>query len=1060
MNNRFLLRPAMILLGVFLASLLPGRTLLAQDSIRVKANPEVDRANRVTSLEDVAAQELVNFTFEGSVHSPDGSAAKGAIVVSSAGGKAVTDADGSFRLEVRVAPEAREVQITAVGGAGGKLLASQQVSIATAMGPVSVPGLQLAQSNGCTSSWLPTFGPKPGANDIVYALTTFDDGNGVALYVGGQFTIVGGTVANRIAKWDGSKWSILGGGTNGTVRALTVFDDGSGPALYAGGSFTLAGGVLARRVAKWDGSNWTGLALGMNNAVRALTVFDDGTGAALYAGGNFTIADASVATSKVAKWDGSSWTPLGSGMDFTVLALTSFDDGNGARLVAGGDFTTAGGSGANHIAQWDGTNWLTLGSGMSQTVRALKVFDDGSGERLVAGGDFGTAGGVPASRIAQWDGSSWASLTADLTSESVFVLATYNDGNGERLIAGGSLFGAFGVGARNIAEWDGSSWATLGIGTGGSVYAVAAFDDGGGVDLCAGGSFPGAGGVPSDGLAQWDGSLWAPLAPGFNQGVRDLLVFDDGNGDQLYAGGVFRTAGGVAANRIAKWDGTSWAPLGAGMNQEVYSLIKFDDGNGGKLIAAGRFDTAGGVEAKRIAQWDGTSWAPLGSGIGSVPLVSVLSLAVFDDGNGAALYAGGGFSTAGGLAANGIAKWDGSNWAALGSGVSSGLVWSMSSFDDGNGERLFVGGSFPSMNGMLVNNIATWDGSNWAQLGSGMDSSVTELTVFDDGNGERLFAGGSFTLANGVAANRVARWDGLSWSPLGSGVDSTVIVLKGFDDGHGARLFAGGYFLTAGGMAANRIAMWDGANWSAVGSGMSGVNTYVGAMEIFDDGTGPALFVGCSINTTIDPDISAIDSGDSYLAKWGCPHFEYEDLCNGDGGNQMGCTNCPCSNNSAPGTIGGCLNSAQTSSRLLASGDPSVSLLPGDTNDLRFELTGAPPSAFCILKSGDAVGPANAVNPCFGLNSGVQAMQYDGLRCAILNTRRHGGRSADVNGTVGSTNFPWGGEGGPPAGLAVAGAGFVAGQTRYFQVINREDPLAQCMRGFNSSQAITVTFAP
>lgn len=1053
MNKRVFLRPTLVTICVFLASLVPGGSLFAQDLIPGEAESAPNRPDTPTG-------ELVNFTFEGSVHSPDGRAAARAVVVSSAGGKAVTDEDGSFRLEVRVAPEAREVQITAVGGAGGKLLASQQVSIAAGVQTVSVPGLQLAQSSGCTSSWLPTFGPKPGANDIIYALTTFDDGDGVALYVGGLFTTVGGTEANRIAKWDGSNWSTLGSGANGPVRALTIFDDGSGPALYAGGSFTLAGGVLARRVAKWDGSNWTGLALGMNNSVRALTVHDDGTGAALYAAGNFTIADATVATSKVAKWDGTSWTPLGSGMNLTVLALTSFDDGNGARLVAGGDFTTAGGLGANHIAQWDGASWATLDSGVSKTVRALTVFDDGNGKRLIAGGDFGTASGVPASRIAQWDGSSWTSLTADLSSESVLALTAYNDGNGERLIAGGSLFGAFGVGARNIAEWDGSNWAALGIGTGGSVYAVAAYDDGGGVDLCAGGSFSGAGGVPSDGLAQWDGSLWAPIAPGFNQGVRALIVFDDGTGDQLYAGGVFGTAGGVAASRIAKWDGSSWTPLGDGLDQDVYAMTLFDDGTGEKLIVAGRFANAGGVEAKRIAQWDGTSWAPLGIGLGSVPLVSVLTLAVFDDGNGAALYAGGGFSTAGGAPANGIAKWDGSNWAPLGSGVSSGLVWSMCSFDDGNGERLFVGGSFPGMNGMAANYIATWDGSSWASLGSGMNSSVTALTVFDDGNGERLFAGGNFTLANGVAANRIARWDGSNWSPLGSGIDSTVVVLTGFDDGNGARLFAGGFFLAAGGVATNRIAMWDGANWSAVGSGMSGVSTYVGAMEIFDDGNGAALFVGGSITTTIDPDIQAIDSGDSYLAKWGCSRFDYQDLCNGDGGNQMGCTNCPCANNAAPGTIGGCLNSAQTSSRLLASGDPSVSLPSGDTNDLRFELTGAPPSAFCILKSGDAVGPANAVNPCFGMSSGIQAMQYDGLRCAILNTRRHGGRSADASGAVGVTSFPWGGEGGPPAGLAVAGAGFVAGQTRFFQVINREDPLAQCMRGFNSSQAIEVTFSP
>ncbi len=182
--------------------------------------------------------------------------------------------------------------------------------------------------------------------------------------------------------------------------------------------------------------------------------------------------------------------------------------------------------------------------------------------------------------------------------------------------------------------------------------------------------------------------------------------------------------------------------------------------------------------------------------------------------------------------------------------------------------------------------------------------------------------------------------------------------------------------------------------------------------------------------------------------------------CNGDGGDQMGCTNCPCGNNATPGSVGGCLNSAGTGARLRASGDTSVSLPSGITTDLRFGITGAPGNAFCILNSGDAVAPGNAANPCFGMDSGAQSATFDGLRCAIQNTRRHGGRAADANGDVGVTNNPWGGEAGPPVGLAVAGGGFLAGQTRFFQVINRDDPLSSCMRGLNTSQAIEVTFTP
>ena len=51
----------------------------------------------------------------------------------------------------------------------------------------------------------------------------------------------------------------------------------------------------------------------------------------------------------------------------------------------------------------------------------------------------------------------------------------------------------------------------------------------------------------------------------------------------------------------------------------------------------------------------------------------VLALTVFDDGSGPALYAGGRFTTAGGLPANNIARWSGSSWSALGAGVNLGV---------------------------------------------------------------------------------------------------------------------------------------------------------------------------------------------------------------------------------------------------------------------------------------------------------------------------------------------------------------------------------------------------
>lgn len=77
-----------------------------------------------------------------------------------------------------------------------------------------------------------------GFSGRVYALATFNDGTGSKLYAGGSFTKSGSTDLLRLACWDGSSWSPVGGGTNGTVYALAAHNDGFGNALFVGGQFT------------------------------------------------------------------------------------------------------------------------------------------------------------------------------------------------------------------------------------------------------------------------------------------------------------------------------------------------------------------------------------------------------------------------------------------------------------------------------------------------------------------------------------------------------------------------------------------------------------------------------------------------------------------------------------------------------------------------------------------------------------------------------------------------------------------------------------------------------
>ncbi len=179
-------------------------------------------------------------------------------------------------------------------------------------------------------------------------------------------------------------------------------------------------------------------------------------------------------------------------------------------------------------------------------------------------------------------------------------------------------------------------------------------------------------------------------------------------------------------------------------------------------------------------------------------------------------------------------------------------------------------------------------------------------------------------------------------------------------------------------------------------------------------------------------------------------------FCFGDGGDQMGCQDCPCNNNAPTGKIGGCLNTQNRSAFLYKSGVPSAG-----ADSLRFQMTGGIANNFVLLTSGDAQAPANPANPCFAQNpgSGIRVIHFDGLRCVVQNFQRHGIRMTDAEGTAGITNEGWGSPDGPPAGL-IAQGGFGAGQTRHFQTIYRDNSAAGCSTGLNTSQGVSVTFTP
>ena len=672
-----------------------------------------------------------------------------------------------------------------------------------------VPAANLARWNG--HGWTAVGG---GVNGAVRALAVYDDGGGggPALYAGGDFMTAGGAlVVHGVARWNGAAWSALGGGGGasgvaGSVYALAVYDDGlgGGPALYAGGAFSAAGGAAAANVARWRGVAWSAVGAGAGGAdgtVYALASFSG----RLIAGGAFGHAGGQAAAS-LAQWNGSAWSAVAYGTDSKVYALQVW---NGA-LYMGGDFTNAGlaQQPVYAIARWDGgSGWSGLAGGLSdevlagvaapQEVQALAVYDDGTGAKLYATGQFLRGGAANLYQgAARWDGAAWTAVGSGFDAQGYggAALAVYDDGSGAgaMLYAGGGFTTAGGLGAHQVARWNGKTWSALGSGGTGAdagVAALAVFDDGAGAGpaLYAGGDFTTVAGLAASHAVRWDAALWSQLGAGTDARVSSLAALA-GPAAALYAGGDFAHAGGLPAGYLAAWpaagaggsgggggggggaSGPAWSPLGAGAGAPVRVVASLDAFGTGvaALYAGGDFASPGA----HVASWNGSAWSALGGGVDG----TVRALASYrPSGQAAALYVGGDFQNAGGSPAAGVARWDGTSWSAAGGGV-AGLagVYALAVFDDagGGGPALYAGGASSGGGGSSGGGaLFRWSGGAWTAVGGSFDGLVAVLAVFDDGSGggPALYAGGAFTSAGGAAAPGLARWSGTSWSPVVTG---------------------------------------------------------------------------------------------------------------------------------------------------------------------------------------------------------------------------------------------------------------------------------------------------
>ena len=525
-------------------------------------------------------------------------------------------------------------------------------------------------------------------------------------------------------------------GVDGGVYTFLQHDSGSGPRMYVGGDFDSVGPVKANHIAVWDGVAFSSLGDGLPGAVYAMAWFDDGNGPALYAGGNDFLA----------VWDGATWTDFGA--QGNVRAMHVYDEGNGPALFVGGVLLNAiGGVTARGLARFDGTAWSQVGAGVSGRVRALEVYDRGQGgtplrrRRLLRGRRRDDEQHHVLGR-SELQRARHGSLDFRLLrSRRSPLLKVYDDG----LVGGPSLYvgGFYFRGAnRNWMRWSAAGWDPLPTSPG-AVSGLTVADLGAGEQLFVSG-------LDSTVAFSWDGAIQTDIDLGGELDLRTVGAFDDGASSSVWFGsgygGINATAHGQRPNRLVVWNGVQAETvidgkgLGTGRFDGQPSVLHTHDfGSGPELVAGGKFASAGGEAAQLVAAFDGDDWRPLGDNLDGW---NVLDLASFDDGSGLHLYAcGNDLTTTTGSRA--CARFNGTSWEDFGGGIDNfSEACELVVFDEGSGERLFIGGDFTSIGSTGIDYFARWNGSTWTSVGGGLSSGsifggVGAAVIFDDGSGRR-----------------------------------------------------------------------------------------------------------------------------------------------------------------------------------------------------------------------------------------------------------------------------------------------------------------------------------
>lgn len=285
----------------------------------------------------------------------------------------------------------------------------------------------------------------------------------------------------------------------------------------------------------------------------------------------------------------------------------------------------------------------------------------------------------------------------------------------------------------------------------------------------------------------------------------------DGTGyfatDQVFWAMALGTKGEVyvCGNIVAKYDGTTLTnisdPSVGSSNPRFWGCAVDTNGD---LYVVGQFTQIGGVAANNIAKWNGTAWSALGAGLSA----QGTSICIADNGQ---IYVVGNFLTAGGISSPLCARWDRFQWRSVGTppGLPSDITAGVGITKGIDGKTIYVSGQPPVTTHVYSLNTDT---NLFTALGDIFNWTPNVLITDKDGT---LYAGGFFYQygTSPIYLRKLAFWNGETWTQIGDGLsqlnDTTEAVFALAFDLNGD-LLIGGRFTNAGLVNNNNLVKWSG----------------------------------------------------------------------------------------------------------------------------------------------------------------------------------------------------------------------------------------------------------